>query len=319
MNRFNSILLLALTAQLVLAGMIYQSNHSQSKELQSRPLLTLKAEDITSISIQESGKEAVDLEKEIDTWKLESLQGLPVKPTGVDDLLQLFADIRTTWPVTTSTSSHERFKVEEEGFAKRLTLSTQDGDTQILYLGSSPGFRQLHLRREGEDNVYSAKLESYKISGNANDWLDRGLLALSDEIEAIEVDEMMLLRTDQGWTFRDRKSAVNQAEADNLAKTLKGLRVLDAAELDLDNPQSAFSLTVAGKRYNYRLFGDDEYYLGRDDFDTLFKIDKSDFDTLTGLAVERLAEKETETDGSETGGNESQDTADSESQSAPSS
>jgi len=300
MNRFNSMLSVALLAQLGLAVLLFIDDGSAADELKDAPLLAVQSASISHIEIVEAGQEPLQLVKQDDQWQLPDLNDLAAQDARVNAMLQSLNDTRSGWPVTTTSASHERFKVAEENYARRVSLTLDNGDTLRLYLGSSPGFRQLHVRRDGEDEVYVVRLDSVDFAATANDWFDRSVLKLSQPLDRIDTGDIAMSRSDGSWVFDGRAEVVDARVADALSTTLKDLSVTAVTgSIDAD---SVADLTVQSgdAQYRYRLYEHDgSPYLKRDDRDLYFRIAQADFDKLSGLSLQSLAAADPAQDDSE--------------------
>src|SRR5690606_11613065 len=105
-----------------------------------------------------SQDKSLNLRKEDGRWVL--LEGLPADEAKLTEMLDDISELRGSWPVTTTVGAHERFKVGDDNFQHRINLYTQDEETASLILGTAPGFRQVHVRRPGESDVYNVDLSA---------------------------------------------------------------------------------------------------------------------------------------------------------------
>src|SRR5690606_13029986 len=112
-------------------------------------------------------------------------------------------------------------------FQRHLTLSKDDSTLGELYFGTSPGFRQTHGRRAGEDAVYSLAFNSIDLPVDASDWLDRSLLA-ADGVQRIEGSDFVLLKDGDTCALQDAADgeSLDQDKATALVNAVQNLRVL---------------------------------------------------------------------------------------------
>src|SRR5690606_1126301 len=109
-----------------------------------------------------------------------------------------------------------------------LTLAEGDNTLGELYFGTSPGFRQTHGRRAGEDEVYNLAFNSViDLPSDRNDWLDKSLLQL-DGVERLEGAAYALRKDGEAWALEHAAEAqtLDQEKARSLASALPSLRVL---------------------------------------------------------------------------------------------
>jgi hypothetical protein len=150
----NLILLLVIQVLLVM-GLFAWHKHHQPK-LEAKQLLDFSISDVDRLIIHDASNH-VSLKKSGTDWLLPDMNSLPVDVKKLDDLLDKLKNTKLTWPVTTTASSHERFEVSTDKFQRRVELYQGDKKLGELLLGSSPGFKKIHVRREGENEVYAAE------------------------------------------------------------------------------------------------------------------------------------------------------------------
>ena len=200
-------------------------------------------------------------------WRLTG--GPPADGDKVTEVLGKLADLAAPWPVATSGDSAERFEVTESAYQRRLTLESADEVVADFFLGTSPGYRRVHARAAGEDEVYSVDFSNYEVPADADQWLDKSLLGSAGEPSSIALDgAWRLSRKEDEWVVKkaaaDSEEAPADSEAaDELAGRFKDLRVLGTVP-DADEDQAASQLeslfVVADDQGEHRLtlFHDEE-------------------------------------------------------------
>ncbi|MEW8438320.1 MAG: DUF4340 domain-containing protein, partial [Candidatus Thiodiazotropha taylori] len=83
-------------------------------------------------------------EKKAGAWVLPDMADFPVNSDKVQQFFDRLEALRSDTPVATSDGARERFKVSDEQFERRITLTQSDETLARLYLGSSPGMRLIH-------------------------------------------------------------------------------------------------------------------------------------------------------------------------------
>ena len=246
---------------------------------------------VTKFTVAEAD-EAVQLLREGDgdaaVWRLQG--GLPADGGKMNELLEKFADMAAPWPVATSSDSAERFEVTESTHQRRLTLENDDGVLADFFLGTSPGYRRVHARAAGEDEIYSLDFSNYEAPTDADQWLDKTLLASVGEPSSIVLDGAWRLARNEGqWLIEEMATDAGDAPADSeaadkLAGRFKDLRVLgtvsDAAaegdeEADEDPATSLFIVADDQGEHRLTLFHDedeDEYSITSNRIDGRFEL-----------------------------------------------
>lgn len=170
-------LVVLLVVQLVLLAFLQFSG--ESKERATTALLELEASAVTRLAVSDVDGNEVSIKQADGGWVLAS--GLPATDSKVTTLLEKLAGLNLSWPVATSSATHDRFEVAEKKYQRRVVLN--DG-AATLWFGTSPGYQQVHARR-GTDDVYAVKLATYEMPATADDWLDKSLLHAGGEVRSV--------------------------------------------------------------------------------------------------------------------------------------
>lgn len=289
MSKLNKLLIALFALQLLLTAGIYFGEHSSTAAPSQMALLSTDQGQIDSITIDDGHGKQAQLTKVNGLWQLPDYHQLPADQATVEKALKALADTRPGWPVATTAGSRERFKVNDDDYQIRITLAKGDEKLEPIYLGTSPGFRQIHVRKDGQDAVYNVKLNSYDYSTSNKYWLDHGLLRPAGKVASVQGPDYSLSKQGEEWQSSDNKGKVVKAEADKLLTALTALNVSEATEDKAQ--QAAYPLTVkaAGKSYHYQFFANGkDYFVSRDDYAQAFKINKADYDKITGLSATQL-------------------------------
>ena len=294
-----------LALQLVLAaGLFWESSSRKQAQTKSTPLVQAETDALQRLEIVGDGK-SVTLVKQEDQWQLPQLHDLPVNRDKLDGLLEKLGALQGNWPIATSNSARERFEVAEEKFRKHLKLYTAVGEEPVveLFVGTSPGFRKVHVRRAGDDAIYAVELNSFDLPEKADSWLDKTLLAAGD-LTRIQGPDYTLEKGGDGWEFAAGDSeeipAVDPGKARELASALEKLRITHVVDKapQLEETEIVVELHGGERRYHFAS-ADDKYYVRRDDRNQLFEISQYDFDRVMDkhhqnlVLVERDEEEQT--------------------------
>ncbi len=244
-------------------------------------LLPFQPAEAARFSIATADEEVV-LVRDDEGWQLDG--GLPADDGKVGEVLEKLAKATAAWPVATSAATAERFEVTEENFQRRLVIEGEDGETARLYLGTSPGYRRVHARAEGADEVYSIDFSNYEAPTDSGQWLDKTLLRPQGELVA--------LRRDDGWSLERGEdagewlvdgTAADQDAADGLVGRFEDLSVLGVAA---EAGESKGSFRVRDEDGEYRLdffFQEDE-----DDYSIASSRREGRFEVATYIAEQML-------------------------------
>lgn len=188
-----------------------------------------------------SKEEALALRRGEDGWQLEN--GLPADEGKIREALNKLIDAPASWPVATSGATAERFEVTEENFQRRLVFETEDGAASTLYLGTSPGYRRVHARLDGQDEIYSIDFANYEAPAEAEQWLEKTLLQAEGAVTSVQFegqdDAWRLQREGDDGQWLLNGGAADQETADKLANRFLDLRVLGFAQELADSAADA--------------------------------------------------------------------------------
>jgi len=270
------------------------------------PGTTALVSDLTPADVERIGIRDADGAEAIVTragegWSLAS--GLPADPVKVDTLLAGLLTGDPGFAIATSEGAARRFQVADDSFERRIVLTGPAGE-RTLFLGTSPSFRKIHVRRDGDERVFMIELNSYDAPAQEGPWLDRSLLTVTDPTE-LGLYGVQLRLEGENWV-RDDGSVVEGEAADQLVQALANLRVSslveagdtdaaaagEALRIDIGEADPALRLTVLDNPDLER------YYLRRSDYEALFNTSAYDAERLidAARAVAGLEEPE-QTDG----------------------
>lgn len=275
-----------LAAQLLLAGAISLSNFGSDAARSAEPWLNFATTDIDRIVIADASG-STTLGKNADSWQLSDMQQMPANSGRITTLLDNLDKLTTRWPVAESESGRERFEVTEEKFQRHLQLYAGDTLLGDYYFGTSPGFRQTHARRAGEDEVYALAFNNFDLPVDDNDWLDKGLLKVSN-IDRIEGEGFELTRTGDDWQLAAGNepdiAALDGSKAKSLASALQNLQVLRVADSVPAGETRTLTAKADDTAWTFRFTkADSTYYVQRLDREQAFTISSADYDRIASI------------------------------------
>lgn len=85
-------------------------------------------------------------------------------------ILTKLSGLKQGFAVGTTAAAVKRFKVADDLFQRHVV---QAGENPVgdLYLGTSPGYRQIHARKAGTENVVAVELSTFELEPKADQWL----------------------------------------------------------------------------------------------------------------------------------------------------
>lgn len=305
MTRWLTILGIVLIVQIAVAVGVNVTRERYRAVAPEEKLLSFNAASVDHIRIDGDDNTHVMLKKQDDQWRLPDLKDFPADQGNVKRLLDRLAALEKGWPVATTTSAAKRFKVTDTAFERKLTLSQGDQTQAALFVGTSPGFRKVHVRLPNEDDIRAVEFNTYEVGVKPDDWIDKAILTHKvDDIQRVELPDVTLQQQD------DKLAVVGLAEgeetvtdeAKRLVERIAGLNiraVLGAEETSGDGagePVLQYTLALkSGETHTYtftKLEKDAGHYLLKtSQRDETFRVDTWTVDQIKKATRDQLIRK----------------------------
>jgi len=301
MNWKNLLLLTILAVQLVLVVLALRPE--QKAESATKNFFPgLIKDGITGLIISDD-KNFVELFTENGKWYVNRTEKYPADLEKVSELLDKLTALQSTRLVTRTASSHVRLKVAEQIFNRKLTVLANDRRITI-FLGTSPSNRTLHVRADGENEVYLVKdFSAWEVqSADASWWRGKYLGLSPDDIKGLTISNnqgsFALERdADKKWHLEGRREAVSEEAAKELLSKVVNLSVLkylgreEKEEYGLQQPAATLVIRLQDGGEKALLIGPEN----KDEKNHILKWEASPFYVSTAAyAVEPLLEKKAE-------------------------
>lgn len=225
MNNRLTLLAVLLAAQVLLLAGLSLGRGGPEK---GSSLVALDTGSVTRLEITDGEGATVELDKTADGWQLNG--ELQADSGKVGELLDKFAGFTNLWPVATTSGSQSRFEVSEDKFQRRLDIETADGGKDVIYLGTSPGYRRVHARNADSDEVFSIEFANYEVPTTPGEWIDKTQLQ-GDDVTSVGLDDTWRLEKSDDLWLLDGEPA-NQDAANALVERIAKLRLIGVFEGD---------------------------------------------------------------------------------------
>jgi len=255
MNRIINIAAILLVIQIGLVVALQFGKSNGELQAPTTPLLGFSPESVTKVIITGPEKEQLLLEKKGAEWLLPDFFGAPANREQVATILTKLAGLKQGMAVGTTAAAVKRFKVADDLFQRRVVVQAGDNSVGDLYLGTSPGFRQIHARKAGTENVVAVELSTFELEPKADQWLDKNMFQMKEEdMERLTFADFTLEKKDKEWQVKDLPEGQTtdaKAAADLVAK-VSGLTVQtvmkpqEAEPLFAGTPALQFSVSRKG-------------------------------------------------------------------------
>ncbi len=256
------------------------------------------AVDTIHISAEDS---TLNLTKIDGIWVLSEENKIPVSSQQVESFLDTISGLKRTLAVATTENAAKRFKVSDDDYNYHLIIKGGDIQFADLYFGTSPGFKQIHLRVADTKEIITAGLASHELSPEAEQWIDKDQLKLaSDSIQRIDINNHVLEKNDDSsWKSVQSENSfeLSREKIDALLDKIAGLSVSGFVvdhekQTPVETSDLSFSLTLAeGNKldWKFKQLGENEFVVYRSDINYGLKVSKWQIDDLQKAIDENLA------------------------------
>ncbi len=280
--------------QLLLAGMLLWLERRENTTFDSATLLEFDSDSVDKLVVEDANNELILQRSASGKWQLPTLHELPASPDKMRKILLDMKRLKTSWPVSTDSSGHERFEVSADKFQRHVKLYSGEEVIGEFYVGTSPGFRQSHVRLADSQNVYSMELNIFDLGVEANAWLDKNLIAPVEPI-LIEGIDYALRKEGGEWRLSDTdETQLNTDIIDDLTNALGNLQVTGlttgnatdesgvAEESETELPDKmTIQVSSTEHQWTYEFSRSGEtYQVKRDDLQHQFLITRSDYEAI---------------------------------------
>ncbi|MEM1114127.1 MAG: DUF4340 domain-containing protein [Pseudomonadota bacterium] len=293
MSRLNLILFVALLAQVGLAITLQRAAQNAANGNAPPPLFDFEPNAVSDIHITDTQGNETVLLRLGSRWTLPELEDLPADGVRINRLLAAITRGETGWPVADTVAARQRFQVAGYHYRRRIIMAGESELLGTVYLGTSPGFRQVHARNDAADSIYSLRLNTFEIPAQSEDWLDRRLLQVRAPV-SITADGYRLTREGDSW--RSASGAVpDSREVSALLEALRTLQVTALADQDMQreladlDPELVLDISGLGGDIRLELFVyADRHYIYSDEYALFFSLGDLEFDRLSSLDARLL-------------------------------
>ena len=270
----------------VIAGILWNKQQLADNH-QTHNLINAEHNQIDQLVITDADKNTVTLLKSGGNWQLPTLDKLPADESKLENLLLKLQALKASWPAAATSAAQQRFEVAKDNFQRRVQLFQNQSQTDEIYVGTSPGFRKVHIRKAAENEIYAVVLNTFDLPAKATDWLDKTLLAIPD-MTTVKAAGSQLYKKDEQWllTAADGSEQVIEPEqADKLVTALAQLKVESILEQVTPAVPTTKTFSLEGVNYNggwtlHFAQTDDQYTVKRNDREQVFQLAQTSYEQI---------------------------------------
>ena len=266
MSMLNKILGALLAVQLVIFVAGQFSSTAGARRTAPQPIFSaFEADKVTKIEIlgkpkkedSDPEQESMTLEKVNGKWGVATADHYPVNAEKVKELTEKLENLRSRTTVLTGQKYHDKLEVSAETFQRKVTV-TAGNEPVTFYVGSSPSFKNTHVRVDGNDEVYLVnEFGGSDLATRAWSWVDRKYHEIADnEVWAINVKNSkgsFTLEKDPAsstWAAVGTTKELDKSTVDDLVRKARSISLEqpvskgEKPDQGLDTPQATVVLTT---------------------------------------------------------------------------
>lgn len=262
LTRLQQILIGLLVVQIAVGAALFWPRQAAAE---SAPLLgNVTLESITDLVVSDSAGTSLAFHKTDEGWVMPDKANYPAKESEITKTLEGLLDTTTSRLVTKTATSHRSLKVAEDAFERKLTVTTADGSTYEVLVGTLASTAANHVRLLPGDEVYlSSELAYYRIYTTLSSWADTAFVALT----STDVTSLALENANGVFKFESFDNVTwkmdgvpsgrefNENNLSSLVSRLSTLRLEEPValledampEYGLDDPQCVVTASVSGE------------------------------------------------------------------------
>jgi len=244
-SRSIKLLLLLLILQAGLAVWVNLPGDDTGAFEADKPLLTVDVESADAVTIEQQDKPALRIDRKDGGWVLAEKSNFPVLPGKFEAFADKLLNARRSWPVGKTLVAARQFKVTPERFERRVRFLRGSEVLGDVFLGSSPAFRKVHARLDGDELTYSIDFNAFDAPAEADQWYDTGILKTAvEDIARIDLGAYALKAEGAGFEVETLRED-EQTDEEGVRKLVRQVTEVGFIDVLLDDGKALFD---AGKR-----------------------------------------------------------------------
>lgn len=200
MSRSIKLLLLLLVLQTGLVAWVNLRGGDTGAFEADTPLLAFDVESADAVTIEGMTGAPLRIARKDTGWVLPDQGDFPVLPAKFEKFTEKLLGAKRSWPVGKTLVAARQFKVTPDQFERRVRFRQGSDVLGDVFLGSSPGFRKVHARLEGDQLTYAVDFNAFDAPADADQWYDTEVLKTAvEDIARIDLGVYALKAGDEGF------------------------------------------------------------------------------------------------------------------------
>lgn len=265
MEKNTKILAAILGLQLLIALFVYTQPGRQGVFEGEEALITAELETADKLVIVDSDASSLEIIKKVgtDQWSLPANDEFPASGDKVARFIESLRKFKRSWPVGKTQISAKQFEVAASKFERKIVFYRGSDVLTTVYLGSSPSFRKIHVRLDGEDLVYSMQFNAHDAPTTARNWFDKEVYKVAKaDAQEIVFDSIRFVKDGEEFKVSDldagekmKPYAMNDLLASALNPEFED--VLGRSDPGYENQVFAYTVKSANGEVSFRFFSDE--------------------------------------------------------------
>ena len=245
MSRSIKLLLLLLILQAGLTAWVNLPGDDTGAFEADKPLLTVDAESMDTVTIEQQDRTSVRIARKDGGWVLAGKSDFPVLPEKFQKFADKLLNARRSWPVGRTLVAARQFKVTPDRFERRVRFLRGTEVLGDVFLGSSPAFRKVHARLDGDEHTYSIDFNAFDAPAEADPWYDTEILKTAvKDIARIDLGAYALKAEGTGFQVEALREN-EQTDEEGVRKLVRQVSEVGFLDVLFDDGKALFD---AGKR-----------------------------------------------------------------------
>jgi len=193
-------LLLLLVLQAGLVAWVHLEGDAPDPFKADTPLVAVDVDSADTVTIEQPGERLLRLTRKEDGWVLPHKSDFPVLSAKFEQFTDKLLGATRSWPVGQTMVAARQFKVTRDAFERRVRFLKGESVLGDVFLGSSPGFRKVHARLDGDEHTYAIDFNAFDAPVDPSQWYDTEALKTPvNDIARIDLGAFALKAKDGGF------------------------------------------------------------------------------------------------------------------------
>ena len=253
MSRSIKFLLLLLVLQAGIVAWVHLEADAPDPFKADTPLVAVDVDSADTVTIEQPGERLLRLTRKGDGWVLPAKSDFPVVSAKFAQFTDKLLGARRSWPVGQTMVAARQFKVTLDAFERRVRFLKGEAVLGDVFLGSSPGFRKVHARLDGDEHTYAIDFNAFDAPTDPSQWYDSEALKTPvNDIARIDLGAFALKAKDGGFQVEDLRES-EQTDVEPVQEMVERVSEVTFTDVLGDGGRARFEAGKPVVRYTIEL------------------------------------------------------------------